>query len=60
MTEPTSISSGIFPTNLKLGHVTPLHKKGDLDLIENYRAITQNSYISKIFEKLCKHGFMNI
>ena len=47
-----SFFSGIFPTNLKLGHVTPLHKKGDLDLIENYRAITQNSYISKIFEKI--------
>ena len=35
-----SIKSGIFPNNLKLSTVIPLHKKGETNLIESYRPIT--------------------
>ena len=47
-----SISTGYFPSALKLAYTTPLHKNGDTHILENYRAITQNSYLSKLFEKI--------
>lgn len=43
-----------FPTSLKIGKVTPVFKKGNPSLIDNYRPITQLSGISKIFE----YGFL--
>ena len=47
-----SVKSGIFPNDLKMATVIPLHKKGDADLIENYRPITLPSCFSKLFEKI--------
>lgn len=46
-----SLKSGIFPTALKSGEITPLFKKGDREIIENYRAITGLLTFSKLFEK---------
>ena len=37
---------------LKTAKVTPLHKKGDRDIVENFRSISILSQIYKIFEKL--------
>ena len=45
-----SLHSGIFPDNLKIAKVTPIHKKGDSKLITNYRPISVLPVISKIFE----------
>ena len=45
-----SLHSGIFPDNLKIAKVTPIHKKGDSKLITNYRPIFVLPVISKIFE----------
>lgn len=47
-----SISQGKFPNLLKRALVLPLYKKGDKDLIENYRPISLLSSFSKIFEKV--------
>ena len=40
-----------FPTPLKLGNVTPVHKKGEKTNMENYRPISILPTVSKLFEK---------
>ena len=45
-----SLHSGIFPDKLKIAKVTPIHKKGDIQLITNFRPISVLPVISKIFE----------
>lgn len=47
-----SVKLGIFPNDLKLSTVIPIHKKGETDLVENYRPITIPSCFSKLFEKI--------
>ena len=34
------LSSGIFPEGWKLGHILPIHKKGPINEVNNYRGIT--------------------
>jgi hypothetical protein len=46
------MSSGIFPTWLKLSQVAPIFKKGDKDKLTNYRPISLLTSFSKIFEKV--------
>ena len=43
---------GSFPENLKNGRITPIHKKGPKDNIENYRPISTLPILGKIFEKI--------
>lgn len=45
-----SFEEGIFPTALKMSRVTPIFKKGDSHLVENYRPIAITSCFSKVFE----------
>jgi hypothetical protein len=54
---PTSIcnsalESGIFPEQLKIAKVIPVHKKGNTGDINNYRPIASLSVFSKMLEKL--------
>lgn len=46
-----SFQDGIFPTMLKKSLIIPIHKKGDINLITNYRGIALLSAFSKIYEK---------
>lgn len=46
------LQQGVFPELLKTAIVKPIHKKGDVGNIENYRPISLLSNISKIIEKL--------
>ena len=46
------LETGIFPEKWKLANVTPIHKKGDKQLISNYRPISLLPVCSKIFEKI--------
>ena len=47
-----SITNGVFPTELKRAKVTPIFKKGDPELLINYRPISVLPALSKILEKL--------
>ena len=46
------IKEGYFPTELKLGCITPIFKKGDKYCISNYRPVCSLSPFSKIFERI--------
>ena len=45
------ITMGVFPERLKYAVVIPLHKKGDVSNMANYRPISLLSVFSKVFEK---------
>jgi len=47
-----SLDQGTFPSILKLSSVTPIPKSGDLSSTTNYRLISIQSHISKLFESL--------
>ena len=47
-----SLKQCTFPDPLKLAHVTPIFKKGDKNVINNYRPVSILPNISKVFEKL--------
>ena len=48
-----SLQEGSFPSCFKTAHVTPLLKKAGLDtnILNNYRPVSNLSYISKVIEK---------
>ena len=46
-----SITTSIFPSSLKQAIITPVFKKGDKNLKENYRPVSILPNISKIFER---------
>ena len=46
------MSLGIYPDALKVAKVTPLHKKGDKTVDDNFRSISVLTQINKIFEKV--------
>ena len=48
-----SIKSSIFPSCLKHADVTPLHKKCNKSLKENYRPVSILPILSKVFERRC-------
>ena len=44
--------AGEFPDELKIGKISPIFKKGNPELIENYRPISTLPIFGKVFEKL--------
>lgn len=50
---------GIFPSELKLAKVVPIHKKDDKNKVSNYRPISILPAISKIFEYIIKDRIMS-
>ena len=50
----SSLSSGTFPSQLKISQVKPKLKKNDLDknLYSNYRPIANIAFVSKVIEKI--------
>ena len=46
-----SLSSGVFPDNMKLAEIIPLYKKGAKNEVTNYRPISLLFTMSKLLEK---------
>ena len=46
-----SLETVNFPSNRKRGNIVPVHKKGNKNLINNYRTVSLLSIFSKIYEK---------
>ena len=49
-----NFDKGITPEILKTSHITPIFKKGDQGLRENYRPVALTSITTKIFEKIVR------
>ena len=49
-----SMQTGKLPDNWKKANVTPLHKKGPKNLVENYRPISLTSIVCKTMEKFIR------
>ena len=48
----SSFTQGIFPSQLKLAKIIPIHKNGSKSDVSNYRPISLLSSFSKVFEKI--------
>jgi hypothetical protein len=46
------LSYGLYPMSWAQGYITPLHKSGDSNDTNNYRGITINSAIGKLFDRI--------
>ena len=46
------ISEGIFPDNWKKSIICPIHKKGDKQIVDNYRRVSLLPVCEKLFERL--------
>ena len=44
--------NGYFPCELKTGRISPIYKKEDVQLLENYRPVSTLPVFGKIFEKI--------
>ena len=55
-----SVSSGVFPSKLKTGLITPVLEKPNLDpsLKNNFRPITSIAFSSKCLERLASHSLV--
>jgi hypothetical protein len=49
-----SLQCGLVTDGLKLARIIPVHKKGDKQLVTNYRPISLLSVYHKILEKLMR------
>lgn len=47
-----SLSEGVVPTIWKTAFISPIHKKGAKDVVENYRPISKLCLLAKIFERI--------
>ena len=54
-----SMQTGIFPDELKLGNISPIYKKDNEELLENYRPVSTIPIFGKIFEKILYSRFYN-
>ena len=57
-----SLADSVVPDDWKLANVVPIHKKGNRELVENYRPISLTSVVCRIMEKVVKYeltGFLN-
>ena len=43
------LNNGYFPSNWSVGEIVPLHKKGSLNNVDNYRGVTLLSAFGKLF-----------
>ena len=46
------IDTGIFRDSWKKSNIVPVHKKGDKQLLDNYRPVSLLPILRKVFEKI--------
>jgi len=44
------LDTGIIPSTWKIAKIIPVHKKGDINKVENFRPVSNINSISKVFE----------
>lgn len=49
------MGEGTYPDLFKIGQITPIHKSGPKNNVENYRGVCVLPNVSKVFEKLLNH-----
>ena len=54
-----SLKNAIFPAQLKLSRIVPIHKGGKTEFCDNYRPIALLSSLSKILEKIVSLKLVN-
>ena len=47
-----SIDTGVYPDTWKKSNIVPVHKKGDKQIVNNYRPVSFLPICSKILEKI--------
>ena len=53
-----SYNTGILPSEWKSANIVPAHKKGDKDLVNNYRPISLISLTAKIMERIIQEELL--
>ena len=53
------LSAGLFPSNWKKGNIVPIHKRGDKQILKNYRPVSLLLICGKIFERLIFNELLN-
>ena len=53
------MDEGLFPDLLKIGQISPIFKKGNPQLFDNYRPVSTLPVLSKIFEKIIYRRLYN-
>ncbi len=53
-----SLEDGKVPSDWKLAHITPLHKKGSTLSVENYRPVSLTSIVCKICKRVVRDQIM--
>ena len=54
-----SLTQSHFPQYWKVSRISPYHKKGDKQLAENYRPVSNLNYVSMICEKVVSEQVFN-
>ncbi|MES9884415.1 MAG: reverse transcriptase family protein, partial [Sedimenticola sp.] len=54
-----ALNKGYFPDAWGEGHIVPIHKKGNINLVNNYRGITLLSTIGKLFTRILNNRLTN-
>ena len=54
-----SLSTGAVPEDMKVARITPIHKKGNTDDLNNYRPVSVLNIFSKILEKCIYERFLH-
>ena len=54
-----SFKQGIFPDSLKIACISPIHKQGQVNFVENYRPVSVLCSLSKIFERIMCNRLLN-
>ena len=47
-----ALSTGLFPSEWKKGNIVPIYKKGDKQVLKNYRPVSLFPICAKVFERL--------